>query len=366
MKKAAVIAAWFCLSMSGNVSAQETENWSLEQKVAQMFFVTPDQLSKTEGTNMVGAITREAFSECPVGGIIFMENNLVSEEQIRDMTKDFQDLSMEMAGVPIFLGVDEEGGRVARIANADFMDVKKYPPMYEIGISGDEQMAYQVGKEIGSYLSDLGFTVDFAPVADVWTEEENTVIGNRAFSSDSELAAKMVAAQVQGFHDSKIKTAVKHFPGHGNTKEDSHSGFAYSYQSKEEMQACEWKPFLAGIEQQSEFVMVGHICCPNITKEEVPASLSRELITEVLRGEMGFEGLVITDAMDMGAITEYYSCAEAAVLAVEAGADIILMPENLEEAYEGVLQAVKEGRIGEERIEESVSRIWKEKDRMTG
>ena len=357
-RKIAVLAvAGICLLAGSPVMAAETEDLTLEQRVAQLFFVTPDQLSGVDGTTVAGEITKAAFKRYPVGGIILMENNIQSEEQVKELTAGYQLLGSELLDLPVFIGVDEEGGRVARIANAGIMDTPHFSSMYEVGASGNPQEAYQVGKEIGAYLTELGIDTDFAPVADVWSNAENQVIGDRSFGTDSEKVAEMVTEAVRGFHDSYIRTAVKHFPGHGNTAEDSHSGFAYNYGTKEELENREWKPFAAGIKEQSEFVMVGHICCPNIISKEIPASLSKKLVTDVLRNEMEFNGIIITDAMDMGAVTAHYSCGEAAVQAVEAGADMILMPENFQEAYEAVLQAVTDGRISEKRLNESVSRI---------
>ena len=357
-RKIAVLAvAGICLLAGSPVMAAETEDLTLEQRVAQLFFVTPDQLSGVDGTTVAGEITKAAFKRYPVGGIILMENNIQSEEQVKELTAGYQLLGSELLDLPVFIGVDEEGGRVARIANAGIMDTPHFSSMYEIGASGDPQEAYQAGKEIGVYLTKLGIDTDFAPVADVWSNAENQVIGDRSFGTDSEKVAEMVTEAVRGFHDSHIRTAVKHFPGHGNTAEDSHSGFAYNYGTKEELENGEWKPFAAGIKEQSEFVMVGHICCPNIISKEIPASLSKKLVTDVLRNEMEFNGIIITDAMDMGAVTAHYSCGEAAVQAVEAGTDMILMPENFQEAYEAVLQAVTDGRISEKQLNESVSRI---------
>lgn len=363
MKCKKVVRMAMVMSLLAGTPVKGAEELSLEQRVAQMFFVTPDQLSGVDGTTVAGAVTKEAFQDCPVGGIILMENNIQSEEQVRDLTADYQKISEEVASVPLFIGIDEEGGRVARIAGSGVADVPVFPPMYEVGASGNVQEAYQAGLGIGAYLAELGIDTDFAPVADVWTNPENRVIGDRSFGSDPEKVAEMVKNAVSGFHDSEIRTAVKHFPGHGNTTEDSHEGFAYCYETKEELEKGEWKPFLAGIQEQSEFVMAGHICCPQIVSEEIPASLSEKMLTGILREEMQFDGIIITDAMDMGAITTQFSCGEAAVRAIEAGADMILMPENLTEARDAVLQAVRDGRIPEERITESVHRILVEKNK---
>lgn len=339
----------------------KAEEWTLEQKVAQMFFVTPDQLTGVNGTTVAGEVTREAFVACPVGGIILMEDNLQSEEQVQQLTEGYQQLSEEETGIPMWIGIDEEGGRVARIANSDIMEVPVIPSMHAIGETGDPQQAYEAGTEIGSYLKTLGFNVDFAPVADLWTNPENQVIGDRSFGTDPELVSDMVSLQIRGFHEMGIQTAVKHFPGHGDTEEDSHSGYAYSYGTEESMRNLEWKPFQAGIAEGTEFVMLGHICCPNITDSDLPASLSEKMVTEILRNELGFDGVVITDAMNMGAIAGRFSAGEAAVRAIEAGADVILMPENLQEAYTAVLQAVKDGRISEKRIDASAERVKRTK-----
>lgn len=363
MKCKKVVRMAMVMSLLAGTPVKGAEDLTLEQSVAQLFFVTPDQLSGVDGTTVAGAATKEAFTDCPVGGIILMESNIQSEEQVKDLTAGYQKLSEEVAGVPLFIGIDEEGGRVARIAGSGVADVPVFPPMYEVGASGNAQDAYQSGQGIGAYLAELGIDTDFAPVADVWTNPENQVIGDRSFGSDPEMVAEMVKNAVSGFHDSGIRTAVKHFPGHGNTTEDSHEGFAYCYETKEELEKGEWKPFLDGIQEQSEFVMAGHICCPQIVSEEIPASLSEKMLTGILRGEMQFEGIIITDAMDMGAITSRFSCGEAAVRAIEAGADMILMPENLTEARDAVLQAVRDGRIPEERITESVHRILAEKNK---
>ena len=158
--------------------AAETEDLTLEQRVAQLFFVTPDQLSGVDGTTVAGEITKAAFKRYPVGGIILMENNIQSEEQVKELTAGYQLLGSELLDLPVFIGVDEEGGRVARIANAGIMDTPHFSSMYEIGASGDPQEAYQAGKEIGVYLTELGIDTDFAPVADVWSNAENQVIGD--------------------------------------------------------------------------------------------------------------------------------------------------------------------------------------------
>ena len=300
---------------------------------------------------------KENLQKYPVGGVILFSRNIWNRKQTKKLIRKLQ----KNAAMPLFISVDEEGGDVARIGNNKKMKTDTFPTMEEIGKTQDADYVYYMASTIASQIGELGFNVDFAPVADVWTNAENQVIGDRSFGSDPELVSDMASAEIRGFHEAGIRTAVKHFPGHGDTAEDSHSGYAYSYRTAEEQRTLEWKPFQAGIGAQTEFVMVGHICCPNITDSDIPASLSEELVTGILREELGFDGIVVTDAMNMGAITEHYAAGEASALAIEAGADMILMPEDLSEAYTAVLQAVKEGKISEERIDASLERINREK-----
>ena len=206
----------------------------------------------------------------------------------------------------------------------------------------------------------LGFNLDFAPVADVNSNPNNTVIGSRAFGTDPEKVAEMVAACVKGFRDSGMVCTLKHFPGHGDTEEDSHYGEAKSWKTLDELRTCELRPFQAGIEAGASMIMVGHITLPNVT-EEIPATLSHDIVTGILREEMKYNGIIITDSMAMNAIANWYSSDEAAVKAIQAGCDMILMPYQLESAVNGIETAVNSGDITEERIEESVLRILKAK-----
>ena len=336
---------------------QKLEELTLQEKIAQMFMITPDTLTGVDGTWNPGEVTETAYKERPVGGLIMMENNLVSADQIRTWNDAITGFSKETVGLVPFLSVDEEGGTVARIAGNAAFGIENVGNMSEIGASGDSQEAYQAGVTIGTYLKDLGFNMDFAPVADVWTNPENTVLQYRSFGSDPKVVSEMVSEAVKGFHSQGICTTVKHFPGHGGTSGDSHEGSVFLNSTKEELEACEFLPFQAAIEEGTEFVMVGHISLPNILNDNTPASLSEEVVTEMLREDLGFDGIVITDAMNMGAIADNYTSAEAAVQAVQAGVDMILMPQDFEDAYQGILSAVNSGTISEDRIDESVRRI---------
>ncbi len=337
---------------------------SLEQKIAQMFMVTPEALTNYTKVTAAGEVTKQRFMQYPVGGVIYMAGNLVDPEQTREMLTNMENYSIEFLGFPVFLGVDEEGGTVARIAKNKAFKVENVGDMSDIGASGDYDRAYLAGCTVGAYLADLGFNLDFAPVADVWSNKKNTVVKYRSFGSDAELVRGMVTAQIKGFSEQGILSAVKHFPGHGSTAADSHKGAAIVEKNLQELLECDLVPFKGAIEEGVPFVMVGHLSLPQIIGEDVPAVLSREIITGILRGELGFDGIVITDALDMGAITDYYNCAKASVMAVEAGADMLLMPKDFVEAYEGVLDAVRRGELSVERINESVRRILRVKVEM--
>ncbi len=327
----------------------------IEDKVAGLFFVTPEELTGTTKVIKAGDTTKEKLREYAVGGLIYFKDNIKSKEQLSEMLNN----TRTMSKYPIFLGVDEEGGTVARVAESKIGE--KVDSMGKIGKEGDPAKAYQAGSTIGSYLSELGFNVDFAPVADVLSSEDNTVLGERSFGTDPELVAGMVSSAVGGLKDTGVNACLKHFPGLGNTSEDSHDGMAATESSLDEMRATDFGPFKAGIDAGAAFVMVSHLSAPNVTGDNTPASLSSQMISEVLRGELGFNGIVITDALNMAAITDYYTSDEACIKALQAGADMLLMPENFEEAYQGVLQAVQNGTISEERIDESLRRIYRVK-----
>lgn len=340
---------------------------SVEEKAAQLFVILPEAL--VDGVYTVtraGEMTKEAIGAFPVGGLIYMERNLQSAEQVKEMLGNVQAYSMERIGLPAFLCVDEEGGSVAKFSGEERFGIAGIESMAEIGQSQEIQKAAQIGNTIGAYLSELGFNVDFAPVADVLSNPENEVVKTRSFGSDPELVSHMAIAVAQGLEENGVFAVYKHFPGHGMTAGDTHAGYAYSDKTLEEAEACELVPFQKGIESGASFIMAGHISLPQITGEDTPSSLSEYMILDLLRGKMGYDGIVITDAMNMGAIVQQYSSAEAAVKAIAAGADLILMPKDFKEAYAGVIEAIQNGTLSIERIDESLERIIKVKLKMKG
>lgn len=333
------------------------EEMTLEEKVAQLFIIQPEAILDVGTAVAAGDATREAIDKYPVGGFIYFGENLQSKEQTQEMLRNVQAYSTERTGFPAFLSVDEEGGAVARVAGTGNFDVPDIGDMADIGAAGDVDAAKQVGEDIGSYLAELGFNLDFAPVADVLSNPENTVVRKRSFGSDPELVSDMAIAVSDGLEEKGLLSAYKHFPGHGATSADTHKGYAYTDKTLEELEACELIPFQRCIADGAKIIMAAHISVPNVTGDDTPTSLSKTMVTDILREKMGYTGLVVTDAMNMGAITEEYTSAEAAVKALQAGVDVVLMPENYQQAYQGVLDAVADGTLTEERIDESVTRI---------
>lgn len=335
---------------------------TLREKVGQLFWVRPETLdfSLNPEKKTLTQTMRQNLEQYPVGGIAVFKKNIQDENQLSSLIADFQSASK----IPMIVAVDEEGGAVARLANHEAFSLPKYTSARDIGKTGDPEQARQMGRTIGGYLRFYGFNLDFAPVADVDSNPANPVIGRRAYSTDAQQTAQMVAAAVEGFHEAGMLCTVKHFPGHGDTGQDSHYGTATSYKTWEEMKAMEMLPFEAGIAAGADVVMTAHITTPNATTDGLPASLSYTMITERLRGELGFQGVIVTDALEMNAIKNHFTPAESAVAALRAGVDVLLMPSDLRTAFDGVVQAVEDGTLSEERLNESVRRILtlKQKD----
>ena len=354
----------------------QLQKMTLREKVGQMFYVRPECLDTTIHFNLpsgidesaddireiklqaVNATMKGVNEKYPVGGIILYAHNIKDEAQLARFIPEIRALK----GSPL-LCIDEEGGRVARIANNDNFNEKKYESMGAIGATGDPQNAYECGNTIGTYLRRYGFDIDFAPVADVNTNPENIVIGQRAFSDDPAVAAPMVTNYLQGLKDAGVTGCIKHFPGHGDTKADTHYGYAQSMKTWDEMLGCEMTTFKAGIAWGCQLIMTAHIAVPNVTGSDVHSTMSPVILQDKLRGELGYQNIIITDAMEMGAITQQYNCAEATVGCIKAGVDIVLGPQNFVQAFDAVIAAVNNGTITEERINQSVRRILKLKSK---
>ena len=332
---------------------------TLEQKVGQLFIVRPDALDLTlsqetindahaDGVTAVTNEMRKTLQQYPVGGICQFGKNIESPSQLARFNADLQAAS----ATPLLIAVDEEGGLIARLANNDAFNLPRFASAAAVGTSGDPADAREMGQTIGSYLKTYGFNMDFAPDADVNTNPDNPIIGERAFSSDAATAAQMAAAAADGLRENGILPTLKHFPGHGDTAEDSHTDLAVTYKTREELENCELLPFAADTGLHA--VMVGHIAAPNVTGDMTPATLSPTLIGMIPDAE---NTLIVTDSLAMDAITAAYTPGEAAVLAIRAGCDVLLMPNSLPEAYAAVLDAVQNGTISEARLDQSVNKI---------
>jgi len=328
------------------------DSMTLHEKICQMLIVTPDSLTGVSEPTVAGEITKDALEKHPVGGIIHFPPNIISSEQISLFNSNLQDLSE----IPLLIAVDEEGGRVARLRSKLGAHSVRAMLTYE---DEGEDAAFENAVILSDALKSHGFNTNFAPVADVWSNPSNRVIGDRAYSTDFSTAAKLVAAAVRGFNESNIACSVKHFPGHGNTQEDSHHRTAFVNKTLDELREEEFIPFIAGIEAGADMVMTGHLIVPEV--DELPATLSRILITDILRDELGFEGVVITDSLAMNAISGHFDPEFVAVTAIGAGVDIILMPAGIDETVSALLAAVESGKISESRIDESVGRILRVK-----
>lgn len=332
------------------------DNMTTEEKIGQMFIVRPEALNVSgnaetaQAVDTVTEVMRENMEKFSVGGIAVFSKNITGAQQLPRFISDLQSNSK----YPLFIAVDEEGGDVARVANSRFFDVARYKSMAEVGKTDNPAKAEEVGRKIAFYLKKIGFNYDFAPVADVNTNPGNIVIGDRSYGNDPVTVGKMVSAQLDGMHQSGIIGTLKHFPGHGDTKDDTHSGYVSVNKSWDELKACELVPFISALDK-ADTIMVSHITVTSV--DNLPSSLSYDIITRKLRNELGYNGVIITDSMAMGAVADSYTSDIAAVMAVKAGADIILMPENFEKAFNGVLNAVKSGEISISRIEESAERV---------
>ena len=257
--------------------------------------------------------------------------------------------------------IDEEGGRVSRLANNPNFNVKKYESMASIGATGDPANAYECGNTIGTYLKKYGFDIDFAPVADVNTNPENIIIGARAFSDDPAVAAPMVTNYLQGLHDAGIVGCIKHFPGHGDVKTDTHYGYAQTQKTWNEMLDCEMVTFRAGIKWGCQMVMTAHIGAPKVIGSDLPSTMSSVMLQDKLRRELGYQNIIVTDALEMGAITKQFTNVEAVMGSFQAGVDILLSPQDFVEAFDAIVAAVEKGTISEERLNSSVRRILRVK-----
>ena len=339
---------------------------SVEDKVYQMFIVTPEALVNNEVScvTVSGETTKKYIEQRPVGGVIYFTQNLEDTQQTTDMISKLQEYAgASNDGIGLFIAVDEEGGRVARAASK--LGTTKHPAMSFFGDGNDPdapQAVYDAGADIAQDIRQFGFNLDFAPVADV-NIDPNNELGDRIFSSDPQLVSDLSAQFVKGLQDNGVSATLKHFPGLGAANANTHnSSFVRINRTIEELRAEEFKAFKGGVDAGSDFIMLGHQIV-SAAGDETPSSMSAVVVGDWLRGELGYQGIIVTDAQNMGAITQVYTSEQAAVKAIQAGVDVVLMPADFQSAYNGVLSAVKNGTIPEERLDESVRRILTVKEK---
>lgn len=340
-------------AQSTQLAEQILSSMTLDEKLWQLFFVAPEALTGEEAVTESSDALQQALAEKPVGGVILFARNLISREQTVSLLADVKSASR----LAPFLGVDEEGGTVSRVGANSAMGVTQLQDMSAYGASGDASALYGDLYNLAQSLNTLGFNVDFAPVADVTTGSDKNPMKLRSFSSDPERCASMVSVSVGALQDGGVAACLKHFPGYGTATADDHNGSVSLDRTLEQLEQTEFVPFSAGIDKGAYFVMVSHLSVPAVTGDDTPADLSEKLVTELLRNTLHFQNIVITDAQNMGSIAQNYTSAEAAVAALRAGVDMVLMPQDLQEAYDGVTKAIADGVLTEDRIDRSVLRI---------
>ncbi|WP_298177398.1 glycoside hydrolase family 3 protein [Saccharomonospora sp.] len=341
---------------------------TLEQKVGQLFVADVWGLSADEAhpgnQEKYGVDTAaEVVRKYHVGGVIYFNHsgtdNIETPRQVARLSNGLQRAALQsQPRIPLIVSVDQEGGRVTRIAE----HATEYPSAMAFGASRDVEGARTAAAISATELRAMGINQDFAPIADVNSNPLNPIIGSRSFSSDPELTGEFVEAQVDGYQNSgrlrqTVSAAAKHFPGHGDAATDSHIDLPVIDRSEEDWRANDLPPFERAVEADIDAIMTAHISMPNLDASGDPATLSEPIITGLLREELGYEGVVVTDSLGMAGVREMYSDAEIPVRALEAGVDQMLMPPDLDAAVNGVLDAVESGRITEERIDRSVLRI---------
>lgn len=342
-----VYAYWTEQNRNKRMAAKKLEEMSLEEKIGQMI------IAGLPGTSL-DTNTKTLINDDKIGGVIFYENNLDTPEQSIQLINDLKAENWKNA-LPLFISADEEGGKVTRMPG----DLTNLPNNDEIGLLNDDAFSFEIGTVLGKELGAFGMNLNYAPVLDINSNPRNTVIGNRSFGNNPELVSEMGKQMMKGIQSERIIPVIKHFPGHGETSVDSHFELPKVNKKLEELSELELIPFKNAINNDADVVMVAHILLPALDSV-YPSSMSKEVITNLLRDELNFSGVVITDDMTMKAITDNYDIGNAALESVKAGSDIILVAHDYYKVVftiEAIKSAVAKGEVSEERIDESVNRI---------
>ena len=290
---------------------QKLKEMTIEQKIAQMLIV---YYSKDE----VDSNLKNVFTTNTPGGFILMGDNITTYERTKKMVDDLKKLS----DVPLIISIDQEGGNVQRLKSMLDKEITNIPYMYNLGLKNDLNLTYEIGKIMAYELRTIGVNVDYAPVADIYSNPNNPVIGKRSFGTNKEIVSNHSVKLAQGLEDNKVIATYKHFPGHGDTDVDSHESLPIINKTYDELKEEELVPFKNAINNNAKIIMVGHLALPKITGSNIPASLSKKIVTDILKNDLGYNGLVITDALNMGALTKNYSDEEIYVGAINAGCDL--------------------------------------------
>lgn len=333
---------------------EKIKGMALDEKIGQMIMVGIDGYDSDNNS-------RKLIEDYHVGGFVLLNQNVKNTDQLLKLINSLKSANASCNKLPLFISVDEEGGKVDRMPRI----IERYPTNEKIGSINNGSLSYNIGKSLADEIKAFGFNMDLAPVLDIKSNPRNTVIGNRAFGSKPDVVSKLGVQTMLGIQSENIIPVVKHFPGHGDTSTDSHKGLPVVNYDLERLKGFELLPFTAAVKNNADAVMVAHILLPKLDSSN-PASLSKTMITDILRNQMGFHGVVITDDMTMGAIVKNYNIGESAVKSVVAGADIILVCNgfsNKLSVLDSIKAAVSSGAISEKRIDESVYRILKLKNK---
>lgn len=326
---------------------------SLDEKIGQLVIIGFD--GYTLDANITNLIKNQK-----VGGVILFGNNVKDSTQLVDLTNSLKSMNLQNE-IPLFISVDEEGGLVSRMPS----EIKKLPSNQVIGSKNDGDLSYNIGRTIGEELKLFGFNMDFAPVLDINSNPNNSVIGDRSFGNNLSIVTKLGVKTMEGMASSNIIPVVKHFPGHGDTSVDSHIGLPVVNKNLESLSSFELLPFKEAIKKNVDTIMVSHILINKIDAT-YPASMSKAVITDILRKSLNFSGVVITDDMTMGAIIKNYDIGDAAVKSINAGSDIALVChgyDNELKVINSIKAALSSNVLQESRIDESVYRILKLKEK---
>ncbi|MFC3994935.1 glycoside hydrolase family 3 protein [Nocardiopsis sediminis] len=330
---------------AAEAAAELMADMTVEEKVGQLFVLTAQGTTPEENAELI--------AEHRPGGLIYFPENLTGAGQIAELSNGLQELAAaEGAGTPLFLGIDQEQGMVARLPVGAHL-----PDAMAVGATRDPEMAATLAGTTASTLTALGINLDYAPVADVNTDPDNPVIGIRSFGSDPGPVGEMAVAEAAAFAEGGVVSVVKHFPGHGDTDTDSHTGLPVVDKTREEWEQEDLPPFREAVEAGVDAIMTAHLVVPALDDSGEPATLSGTVIDGILRDELGYDGLVTTDALNMEGVRQTHGDGEVAVRAVLAGADQLLMPPDAAGAVSAVREAVADGTISEDRLDDSVRRI---------